>query len=386
MSNNEYTHKILMVGPLPPTVGGITTFIKGVLNSELTSEYCFKTFGTERPTQGIFKDVNDYTLMFRIGLVYLLKSALFTAYHLIKFPFTFIGDQVSIVHINTSTYWSFWENVIYLLISKMFKKKTIFHIHGSEFDKFYDGSNSLIKFFISKSLNYSDIVIVLSLKWKKYSKKIISRNNIIILKNFVNLSDISCYNNKIIDIFQHLNNNMIKVLFIGGVAAKRKGFYDVLRTIPIILESNKNIFFIFINCKHLNGISNILNKEDFSSHIKFLGYVIEDEKKRLFHFSDIFILPSYAEGLPITMLEAMAAKLPVIATSVGAIPEVIIDGMNGFIINVGNYKMLAEKILLLAKDNELRQKMQIANFKKIQRYFDRPIIMKRLDNIYKQLI
>ena len=73
--------------------------------------------------------------------------------------------------------------------------------------------------------------------------------------------------------------------------------------------------------------------------------------------SDIFILPSYAEGLPIAILEAMAAKLPVISTSVGSIPEVIKEKINGYLIKPGDYKALANRIILLAKNKSLRMKI-----------------------------
>lgn len=71
----------------------------------------------------------------------------------------------------------------------------------------------------------------------------------------------------------------------------------------------------------------------------------------------LYILPSYAEGLPCALLEAMAAGLPVVSTSVGSIPEVVEDSINGFLITPGDFTSLAEKIVVLANDRALRQTM-----------------------------
>jgi glycosyltransferase involved in cell wall biosynthesis len=97
-------------------------------------------------------------------------------------------------------------------------------------------------------------------------------------------------------------------------------------------------------------------------------------------------LPSYSEGLPITILEAMATGLPIIASSVGSIPEVIQDGKNGFLIEAGDYKALAEKIKLLIRNKDLRQQMAINNVKKIAANYDKNVVLLQLRNEYDKLL
>jgi len=372
--------KILMVGPLPPTIGGITTFITGVLESDLYRRYKFITFGTERPTFGIVRDVRDYTLIFRIGLTCLVKSIMTTIFHILLFPFVLITKSPNLVHINTSTYWSFWENVVYILLLKLFFKKTIIHIHGGEFDKFYKDSNCILKFLMKRILNLPERVIFLSEKWKNFFTDIIPPNKIVVLENFVNFSKYAKTRRKI-----DLHEDKIKVLFIGGAGAKTKGIYDIFQSIPTIVRQHKNICFVFVACANIDLDINYKWVE-INSHVQILDYVHGDEKIKIFSSSDIFILPSYAEGLPIAMLEAMAAGLPIIATSVGAIPEVIEDRRNGFLIKTGDYHALAEKILTLAKDKKLRQRMGKNNIEKIIKQYDRKVIMKKLNSVYEKLL
>ena len=92
------------------------------------------------------------------------------------------------------------------------------------------------------------------------------------------------------------------------------------------------------------------------------------------------------EGLPITMLEAMASGLPVIASSVGAIPDVIHDGKNGFLLEAGDYEALAARILVLAKDKKLRQEMAENNITLIKDHYDKTIVLQKLESEYNKLL
>jgi glycosyltransferase involved in cell wall biosynthesis len=131
-------NKILMVGPLPPTVGGITTCMLNIMTSDLKQEFEFIPFTTSRPTENLAKEVYDYTLILHIGLKYLIKAALTTLDHLIIFPLSLVERNPKIVHIHTTDYLPFWESSIYIFFSKMFHKKTILHIHATSLDQFYN--------------------------------------------------------------------------------------------------------------------------------------------------------------------------------------------------------------------------------------------------------
>lgn len=378
-TNSGNKNKILILGPLPPTIGGITTFIMGILNSNLNQKYSFKAYGTERPTFGISKSGGGYSLIFNIGLSNFIKCMIHTMWHIIKFPYVLLKFRPDIVHIHTPSYWVYWENAVYIIISKIFKRKVLTHIHGASFDKFVECSNRIEKTLIKKTLELSDGIIVLSNRWENFFNKYIKREKIIVLENYVDAS-------------QFLDKSKIdpdfikKVIFIGGVSSKRKGLYDILKAIPIVLKSYEKVKFIIMVIGNSDEVSEICKDKNINFYVEVHESISEEEKNKIFSTSDIFLLPSYSEGLPISILEAMAAGLPVITTRVGGIPEVIEEGENGFFVEPGDFQALADMMLLLLKDDILRDRIMNNNLKKIKENYDLAVITSRLDKIYDMIL
>jgi len=370
-------NRILMVGPLPPTVGGITTCMLNILTSDLNKEYEFVPFTTSRPTENLVKDVYDYTLMFHMELKCLIRAALTTLHHIIVFPVVLAKRNPKIVHIHTPDYWPFWESSIYIFFSKMSHRKIVLHIHATSFDKFYKNGNSLGKYFIRKTLNIADKIIVLSSRSKSFFAELVPEYKLAVIPNTVKGTIL--YNG----LQRHVKSDVVKVLFIGGTEAKRKGIYDILKAIPIVAEKyGSNILFIFVGKCNVEELKTICKEKNISNYVEILGYLETKEKIKVFSLSDIYILPSYSEELPIAILEAMAAGLPIISTPVGSIPEVIEEGVNGYLIKPGDYYGLTEKILLLAKDRQLRQIMGRNNAEKIRAEYDDKIVMRKLEKVY----
>jgi len=249
-----------------------------------------------------------------------------------------------------------------------------------EVKEFYQNSNCFFKFLIRKTLSLPHKVIVLSPSWGKFLESLLPKNRIAVVENFVDLSQFHTYVRK-----YDAPERPITVLFVGGAGAIEKGLYDTINAARLVLKQYKDILFVFVACSNMKELGTFIEKEAMASHIKLLGYLHGDEKLRIFFESDIFILPSYGEGLPITILEAMAAGLPVIATSVGAIPEIIEDGKNGFLTEPGDHVGLAKKILKLARDIKLRQEIGKNNLAKIERQYGKDLIVSKLSAEYDKL-
>lgn len=374
--------KILLVGPFPPTVGGITSILNTIYSSSLNHKYEITPFTTSRPTTEIIKDINDYSILFHIGYSNLIKSLLITINHMIKLPFILMIKKPDIVHLHTSDYFTFWESLIYIILLKIFRKKVILHIHAHSFNKFYEAGGNAQKKAITITLMKVDRVVVLSHLQKEFFKKILPKDRLTVIYNSI---DINMIDKHLINYVK--NDDEIKVIFIGGTEAKRKGIYDIFKAIPIVINNSKDkIVFVFIGECEIDKLKDICKKNNVSDYVKFLGFVEEKEKYNIMESSNIFILPSYAEGLPIAILEAMYVGLPVISTSVGSIPEVIKNDYNGYLIEPGDFRSLADRIIHLSSNKRLREKIGNNNKEKIIKNYNINSFIDKLENLYNALL
>ncbi|SES77323.1 Glycosyltransferase involved in cell wall bisynthesis [Methanococcoides vulcani] len=360
---------VLILGPTPPPMGGIATYVGDLLKSGINDEYNVLYLDTTR----------DYSIKKS-----LIKNLLLFLKNKFKLIYLLSFKRPKIVHIHTSSYMAFWEKSIFLIVSKLFFTKVIMHIHGGGFSEFYQNTRipltkSLIRFF----LNISDRIIVLSNGWNDFFAEIVNKNKIIVIPNGV-YSDLYLPDNVL-----KSKNGFIHILF-AGYLAKEKGIYDILDSIPHVLQKHNNARFVFAGIEEKLGefdkIKKYASELNIDNNTFFLGMLSKQEMVDTYKKSNIFILPSYIEGLPISILEAMAAGLPIISTPVGGIPEVIVDGENGFLITPGDSLELANKIIELIGSLKLRMMMGEFNQEKIRNNYDWKIIANQISDEYNKLL
>jgi glycosyltransferase involved in cell wall biosynthesis len=370
-----------MVGPFPPTVGGITSYMNSVINSQLNEQYTFIPFTISRPTIGIVKENYGYSIIKSIDFITLLKSIIITIYHLLIYPFVLFFNYPKLVHIHTTDYFQFWENYLHILVSKIFGIKIVLHFHATSFPQFYETSGKISRRLIKNAFSLADIIVLLSENQKGFFEKLVTKDKIHVLPNFVNTN---LYKSK--GDLNKKSNHQIKFVFIGGEESIRKGIYDVIKSISLVINEIENAHFIFIGRCNTDKVLEMIEKDNLPKYVDLKGYVSDEEKRKILTDSDIFILPSYAEGLPIAILEAMASGLAVISTNVGSIPETIKDGVNGYLISPGDYKALSEKLIFLSKNRELLRKIGSNNIELAKEKYDTDVLIHKIDTIYKKLI
>ena len=135
----------------------------------------------------------------------------------------------------------------------------------------------------------------------------------------------------------------------------------------------------------IEEVNQIITNEKLEDIVKYEGWVSGEKKVELLNMADAYILPSYNEGLPISVLEAMSYKLPIISTKVGGIPEILEDGINGFIMEPGDKKAIKEAIDRLMNDVDLRKKMGLESAHKVKAHLPEHV-EKQLEQLYDHLL
>jgi glycosyltransferase involved in cell wall biosynthesis len=363
---------VLIVGPGPAQIGGVATFIKILLSSPvLRKKYELLHLDTTRGPLGAGL-ASRFAL---INIVYLVRQVY-------NFLLIVIRNRPQIIHVPITSYWAFWKDTVFILLGRTFGLKVVAHLHGGLFERYYRESAPIVRGLIRWALYRPHVIVALSNHWKRFLLGVGSELRVEIVPNTIEPSFVP-----VIDQESYKTVGAITVLFVGQLG-QHKGVFDILKSVPLVAEHRPDIRFVFAGASENQHEGAEIEKasKSLNGAVQFLGQVTGQAKLDLFLKSNLFILPSYAENLPYSLLEAMAAGLPVISTPVGAIPEVIEDGRNGFLIPPGDYQALAEKILLILGNAELQSAMSRANRGKIRKEYLPELAASHFDCIYRKLL
>ena len=182
------------------------------------------------------------------------------------------------------------------------------------------------------------------------------------------------------------------IVMFAGTITPRKGVEYLLKAADLIVKSGyKDILFLFTGMLSLDSgfverMRELIRICNLERYVKFTDIVPYDDLKVLYSACDVFVLPSFGEGDPIALKEALASEKPLIGTNVGGIPAQIKDGWNGFLIEPANEKQLAEKIKYLVDNEEERIRMGKNSRKLAEEEFDWRTIAERYLGVYKEVV
>ena len=286
------------------------------------------------------------------------------------------NSRFEIIHIHGSFKGSFYRKYFfYLIAKKIYGRKVVYHIHGSEYHLFYENASAFIKKKVSAMVEGIDALIVLSKEWQSFFDKNFDQPNIFILNNIVEENE---YHPKKI-------NHTIKMLFLGRIG-ERKGTFDLLNAIKKNKSEFKGKVHFYIGG---DGETARLNTEiqeyQLEELVEFLGWIKGDKKKELLRNSHLMILPSFNEGLPISLLEAMANGMPLISTHVGGIANILDNGSNGFVVEPGNADQIGKAIASYIETPDLINLHGKKSYSIAEQFFPANVFA-QLNEIYSQAL
>ncbi|WP_310422607.1 glycosyltransferase family 4 protein [Chamaesiphon sp. VAR_48_metabat_135_sub] len=258
-----------------------------------------------------------------------------------------LTQEIDLVYIHVSERGSAFRQAITTTISWLFRKPVILHSHSADFHDFHTNLPRIIQIGLSWVFCKSNRFIVLSHSWKKFYVENLGLKpeQVIVLPNPVKFPSA---------IPQRIDTQKVILLFLGRIG-ERKGSFDLIYAFAAIPVAQKqNVELIIAGDGEGQRARDIVEKLNLSQYIKILDWVNELQRNELLEKANIFILPSYNEGLPMALLEAMSWGLPVITTPVGGIPELVISDKNGLLVNPGEIQQLTKAMQSLIENETLR--------------------------------
>jgi glycosyltransferase involved in cell wall biosynthesis len=148
------------------------------------------------------------------------------------------------------------------------------------------------------------------------------------------------------------------ILFVGDMI-KRKGVFCLIESLHLLQKTIKqNFLAIFLGeGRELQNLKAMVDEYDIANHVKFIGNVTRPALANFYTAADVFVLPSFSEGHPVALLEAMASGLPIVASDIPANTVCIENGVNGFLFETGKVNKLAEKLAIILTDIKLQEMM-----------------------------
>ena len=352
----HFKKKVLFVGSFVDkandgSVGGQMYACKSLIDSKLSCDIdwiLLDTTGKSVPPPSLF------------------KRGLFAFKRLFKYILLIITKKPSSVLIFAGSGASVYEKGIMILIGKMFFKKITFAPRGGGLVDEINSSN-FFKLYVKLIFYFSDNIICQGTFWSDFFKSILKpqhHNKLHIISNWI---DIHKYQPKE---YPSLNkkNKEISIISMGWME-KEKGVQDLFEATLLLITTDIQINIFFLGDGSLknelyNRSKSIDNKKSIKYH--FPGWIYGNDKIKYLQAADIFVLPSYFEGMPNSLIEAMASKTSCISTQVGAVVDIIDDHVNGLLYNPGDVKTLASLLQKLIDSEEIRLNFSTKALNKIK--------------------
>jgi glycosyltransferase involved in cell wall biosynthesis len=255
-----------------------------------------------------------------------------------------------IVHINLASYASTLRKYFLLRLAKIAGFPVLLHLHGAEYRQFYSRQSGFVQGCIRAMFSRADRVVVLGKVWKDFVTTTLEVNpdNVQVIANAVPAPATRPE--------AKLDNTPV-ILFLGRLG-DRKGTKDLLQALSLLGDIPFRA--VIAGDGDVAAFQAQATQLGLGGKVLFPGWVGKDDATRLMQQASVFVLPSYNEGLPMAVLEALACGVPVVSTAVGSVPDAVQDNYNGFLITPGDVDALAARLQPLLQDSVLRERLATA--------------------------
>ncbi|MGG6294668.1 glycosyltransferase family 4 protein [Leptolyngbya sp. AN02str] len=321
---------ILMLGEGLDCLGGIVSVEKIILQ-HASAEFKYKHIATLRHGSAVRK-----AAVFAIACCNLVK--------------TLLTEPVDVVHIHMSERGSSFRHLITSLITLAFRKPIVMHSHSAMFQDFYAELPQVIKRTMQQVFGRCDRFVVLSESWRSFfiENLKLDPKRVVLLPNPVVLPP---------NVPDRVGTTDLKLVFLGRIGS-RKGAFNLLQAFALVdSHLRERIHLVMAGDGEIAKAKQLANRLGITDRVQIVGWLDQEDRDALLTEANMLILPSYNEGLPMALLEAMSWGLPVISTPVGGTPEVVTHKHNGLLVEPGDIHGLAEAMERLITDEGLRSRL-----------------------------
>jgi len=324
-------HCVVVLGPSLHAVSGVSTHVRMLISSGLARDYDLRHFrvGSEGRRENALQKVMRFALSPAHLALFLLQT----------------GAEV--VHLNASLdAKGFWRDLAYWIIARLLGRRVVNQIHGGAMPQEFFHGNASLTWILRRFLVSSDVVTVLSSAELAAYRAFDPRIRVHLVPNAIDpvgqADQARSYN----------TDQPLKLLYVGRIL-RAKGLFELIDALAELKRTGRDFrLSIAGSGPDQTELMAAAQRHSLLDRVQFLGGVFASAKARLWLTSDLFVFPTHREGLPYSLLEAMAAGCVPITTAVAAIPDVMRDGEHGMFVPVRDAPALAAAIATLDDHRE----------------------------------
>lgn len=351
---------VMFVAPDIQSRGGIAKVIENYQRSEFWEKYRCAQFSTCRDWDSRYTRITH------------------SLWRYLVFVWTLIVSRPSVISVHTAESASYFRKLGYIILARLFAIPVVVHIHPASFYEFFIHGGAFRRFAVVMGLNLSKIMVFLSQRAMDQLRPFFQDARMFVMPNPV---DVELYESR----SRLPAKGNCRILFMGWII-KEKGVYDIVEVMPEVIARFPQAEFLFAGNKEVERLKRMIEDRQLAQHAKVLGWVDGKEKLELLRTSRILLLPSYTEGVPNVLLEAMASGLPAITCPVGGIPSIFIEGENGYFVSPGDTKNLAARITYMLEADEVCDDISNRTGRRARELYSIEAVSRQLGNIYESFL
>ncbi|MBP1920094.1 glycosyltransferase involved in cell wall biosynthesis [Youngiibacter multivorans] len=351
-----------MVVQDPMVKGGIAAVVNGYRGSHIESDYNIiyvESYKDGGKVTKLLKGIKGYLHFAKVLLI----------------------DKPELVQIHSSFGASFYRKLPFIYMASWAKHPIINHIHGADFEKFYANAGEKKKKLIKKVYEKCAILVALSSEWKRCLAQVVPEEKICVIENYSILHEDALKN-------RLTRKSNSTVLFLGELG-KRKGCYDIPAVVEKVVKVVPRVRFMLCGAgspEDEAAIKKLIEGKGLGNNIIFPGWLRDTAKDKVLRDADVFFLPSYNEGMPMSVLDAMGYGLPIVSTNVGGISKILHDGENGICCNAGDINGFAQGIIRLLNDKKTCEMFGKESFSIVKKGYSLQSHLKSIEELYNRLL
>ncbi|MBI3769539.1 MAG: glycosyltransferase family 4 protein [Deltaproteobacteria bacterium] len=267
-----------------------------------------------------------------------------------------LRHRPAVVHVKTAESVNFFQGVVYVLLARITGCRVLLQVHGGAFDSWYEGLSSRTQAVVRAALRLPHRLIVLSEFWRRQFEQLCPERPVSVIPNGVEVDNASPRTAR--------QRPGLHVITIGAIGI-RKGHFDIVEAARML--SDLDIVFDFVGPDEYGGetaqVRQRVSDLGLDKYFELTGPLTGHDKWDALAKADVFLLPAHNENMPNSVLEAMAASLPVVATDVGAVREMLGDA--AILVPIGDPAAIAAQLRTLHDDPKIRFELGLANRERV---------------------